>query len=93
MDFERWGITNVQPVFEGGRFPAKCIINEVFPICAKVFREGHDALGSTAVIVDPKGQEFRFPMRSVGYAGDDDWEGLVQAPYIAGDAFLYRRVV
>ncbi|MDR0950943.1 MAG: DUF3416 domain-containing protein [Candidatus Ancillula sp.] len=43
-------VINVGPVDEGGRFPAKVIQNEVFPIWGKVFREGHDLCGATGVL-------------------------------------------
>lgn len=87
--YQRWGITSVQPVFEGGKYPAKCIINEVFPVSAKVFREGHDALGATVVIVNTQGIESRFHMHSVGYDGDNDWSALVQAPDTVGNCSFY----
>ena len=45
----------VQPVIEGGRWPTKAVVGEAVPIRATVFREGHDAVAATAVLVRPDG--------------------------------------
>ena len=50
-------VTEVEPVFEDGLWPAKAVENESFPVRATVFREGHDALGAEVVLVDPQGKE------------------------------------
>ncbi len=46
---------DVSPVAEEGRFPAKATVGEAVPVRATVFREGHDALGATAVLLRPDG--------------------------------------
>jgi starch synthase (maltosyl-transferring) len=43
-------IDDVQPVVSGGKFPAKAVVGEVVPICATVWREGHDAVAATLVV-------------------------------------------
>ncbi|MGB3485866.1 MAG: alpha-1,4-glucan--maltose-1-phosphate maltosyltransferase [Mycobacterium sp.] len=43
-------IDDVQPVISGGRFPAKAVVGEVVPVCAAVWREGHDAVAATLVV-------------------------------------------
>lgn len=48
-------IVDVSPVAEAGRFPAKAVVGEAVPVRATVFREGHDAVGATAVLTDPSG--------------------------------------
>ncbi|WP_456823907.1 alpha-1,4-glucan--maltose-1-phosphate maltosyltransferase [Cellulomonas sp. P5_E12] len=48
-------IVDVSPVAEAGRFPAKAVVGEAVPFRATVFREGHDAVGATAVLTDPSG--------------------------------------
>src|SRR4051794_23454113 len=54
----------VMPVVDGGRFAAKAVVGEPVPVSATVFREGHDAVAATAVLVDPDGAEHtRAPMR------------------------------
>jgi len=48
-------VLDVSPVAEEGRFPAKAVVGEAVPIRATVVREGHDALGATAVLLRPDG--------------------------------------
>lgn len=56
-------VVDVSPVAEEGRFPAKATVGEAVPIRATVFREGHDAVAATAVLIDPEGAEHaRAPM-------------------------------
>jgi starch synthase (maltosyl-transferring) len=43
-------IDDVQPVVSGGRFPAKAVVGEIVPVCATVWREGHDAVAGTLVV-------------------------------------------
>jgi starch synthase (maltosyl-transferring) len=50
-------VVDVSPVAEAGRFPAKAVVGEAFPVRATVFREGHDAVAATAVLVDPDGRD------------------------------------
>ncbi|WP_285821123.1 alpha-1,4-glucan--maltose-1-phosphate maltosyltransferase [Cellulosimicrobium sp. Marseille-Q4280] len=50
-------VLEVSPVVEGGRWPAKAVVGEMVPIEATVFREGHDAVAATAVLVAPDGTE------------------------------------
>lgn len=50
-------VTEVEPVFEDGLWPAKAVENESFPVRATVFREGHDALGAEVVLIDTQGKE------------------------------------
>ncbi len=47
----------VGPVINCGRWPAKAVVGEQVPITATVFREGHDAVAATAVLVRPDGTE------------------------------------
>lgn len=50
-------VVEVSPVVEGGRWPAKAVVGEVVPVEATVFREGHDAVAATAVLVAPDGTD------------------------------------
>jgi len=50
-------VLEVSPVVEGGRWPAKAVVGEMVPVEATVFREGHDAVAATAVLVAPDGTE------------------------------------
>lgn len=64
----------VQPVIEGGKWPTKAVVGEVVPLKAQVFREGHDAVGATAVVIDPEGQiHARLRMRDLA-TGLDWWQ-------------------
>jgi len=48
-------VLSVSPVVDAGRSPARAVVGEAVPIRATVFREGHDAVAATAVLVDPSG--------------------------------------
>ncbi|KGM13588.1 alpha-1,4-glucan:maltose-1-phosphate maltosyltransferase [Cellulomonas bogoriensis 69B4 = DSM 16987] len=48
-------VIDVAPVLEGGRWPARAVVGEAVEVTATVFREGHDAVAATAVLVDPDG--------------------------------------
>ena len=50
-------VMDVSPVAEAGRWPAKAVVGEAVPIRATVFREGHDVIGATAVLVRPDGTD------------------------------------
>lgn len=81
LRFGRFPITDVQPVVEGGKFPAKALPGEGIVVSARSFREGHDQLGVSAVLLDPKGNErqrtrLQPPPGDRG-KGTDLWEGLL----------------
>jgi starch synthase (maltosyl-transferring) len=70
-------VLRVTPVVDGGRWPAKAVVGEPVPIEATVFREGHDAVAATVVLLDPDGVEAaRVPMVSLG-PGLDRWGAVV----------------
>ncbi|WP_407344174.1 alpha-1,4-glucan--maltose-1-phosphate maltosyltransferase [Pengzhenrongella phosphoraccumulans] len=48
-------VLDVGPAAAGGRWPAKAVVGEAVPIRATVFREGHDAVAATAVLIGPDG--------------------------------------
>ena len=50
-------IMDVEPVIEGGRYPAKASAGEAFEVRARVFREGHDQLGAGVALTGPDGTE------------------------------------
>src|SRR5579875_2519832 len=43
-------ILDVQPAVDGGRYPAKSVVGETFPVSATVFREGHGAVAAAVVM-------------------------------------------
>lgn len=59
-------VTEVFPVIEDGVWPAKATVGEPFPVRATVFREGHDAVAATAVLVAPDGTDHSWaPMTDI----------------------------
>lgn len=77
LRFGRIPVTNVQPVLEGGKFPAKGIRGADVRVSAVVFREGHDVLGATAVLFAPDGSEAQRARMRPGAKGSDAWEGVL----------------
>jgi starch synthase (maltosyl-transferring) len=55
-------ITDVTPVLEHARYPAKATTNEPFEVTAVVFREGHDKYAAEVLFTDPLGR-IRPPVR------------------------------
>ena len=48
-------ILDVQPAVECGRWPARAVTGETFPVSATVFREGHGGIAAGVVLRDPDG--------------------------------------
>ncbi len=67
----------VTPVVDGGRWPAKAVVGEPVPIEATVFREGHDVVAATAVLVDPGGAEASRVRMTPLAPGTDRWGATV----------------
>ena len=64
-------VLGIGPVVDGGRWPARAVVAEAVPVTATVFREGHDAVAATVVLIRPDGTEHtRRRMRLVD-AGTD----------------------
>jgi starch synthase (maltosyl-transferring) len=68
----RLPITSVNPVVDGGRWPAKAFAGEMVPFSAVVFREGHDSLGVELLLTSPSGKQTTTRMHE-GAAGSDSW--------------------
>ena len=80
-------VTEVFPVVEDGRWPAKAVVGEVFPVRATVFREGHDHFGATVVLVRPDGTDGPSTrMHEVGQ-GLDRYEARVAADAVGDWGF------
>ncbi|MFD2028225.1 alpha-1,4-glucan--maltose-1-phosphate maltosyltransferase [Promicromonospora aerolata] len=77
-------VLEVAPVVEGGRWPAKAAVGEVVPIEATVFREGHDAVSATAVLVAPDGSDHSWASMTDIAPGLDHFRGFLQ-PDAEGD--------
>lgn len=76
--FGRIPIGKVSPVIEHGAYPAKAVIGEQLPISARIYREGHDKVGATAVLTDPAGNLSRIDMAQIWPAGLDIWQAWVR---------------
>ncbi|HVE98423.1 MAG TPA: alpha-1,4-glucan--maltose-1-phosphate maltosyltransferase [Mycobacteriales bacterium] len=67
----RIAITEVRPQVSCGRWPARAVVGETFPVQATVFREGHDLIGAAVLLRAPEsgkggGKARRIPMRALG---------------------------
>ncbi|MFF0814528.1 maltotransferase domain-containing protein [Rhodococcus sp. NPDC003318] len=59
----RIGIDDVVPEIAGGRYPAKAVVGETFPVSATVWREGHDSVAATLAVRGPGfTRSIRIPM-------------------------------
>ncbi|MDO5740241.1 MAG: DUF3416 domain-containing protein [Ornithinimicrobium sp.] len=56
-------VLDVQPIVDAGARPTRAVVNELFNVSATVFREGHDAVNATVVLVDPDDAEHQVAMR------------------------------
>lgn len=78
-------VLQLSPVVEGGRWPAKAAVGEVVPVEATVFREGHDAVGATAVLLAPDGTvHSTAPMVDVA-PGLDRFRGFLQPDAVSDE--------
>ncbi|HET6911129.1 MAG TPA: alpha-1,4-glucan--maltose-1-phosphate maltosyltransferase [Mycobacteriales bacterium] len=69
-------ITDLRPLVDCGRWPAKAAVGETVPVSATVFREGHDLVAANVVAIDPDGKTRPFNrMRKLPDIGRTDrWE-------------------
>jgi len=73
----RFPILDVSPVVAAGTRPAKAVVGEPVPVRATVVRDGHDALGVTAVITAPDGREISARMKPLN-DGLEGWGASVR---------------
>ena len=66
----RFGIDDVRPQVSGRTLPATAVVGEVVPVSALVWREGHDAVAATLVLVAPSGEQYSVPMHQEVYRPD-----------------------
>ena len=66
-------VLDVGPVVECGRWPAKAVVGEAVEVTATVFREGHDAVAATAVLVAPDGSDHSWTRMQVVNPGLDTY--------------------
>ena len=73
-------ISDVSPVVSAGQWPAKAVVDELIPVSATVFREGHDLVGANVVVTDPAGREGAVPADDVRRRGHRPVRGDDQLP-------------
>ncbi|WP_309132029.1 alpha-1,4-glucan--maltose-1-phosphate maltosyltransferase [Brevibacterium sp.] len=88
LHYDRIVITDVQPVVEGGAFPAKATVNEDIPVAATVFREGHDLIGVNAVLFDEAGDEVDRIRLVEPIAGTDRFVGTIRPTQVGRCSFV-----
>ncbi|AKT52340.1 maltotransferase domain-containing protein [Arsenicicoccus sp. oral taxon 190] len=71
-------VLDVTPRVDEGRRPAKSVTHEPFPVTARVFREGHDAVNASVALTDPDGVVHHVPMRCSN-VGLSFWEAEISA--------------
>src|SRR6201994_2175178 len=72
-------ILDVQPSVDCGRYPAKSVAGETFPVSATVFREGHGAVAAAVVLRDPDGSNLPMEMMRELAPGTHRWGADVAA--------------
>ncbi|WP_342319579.1 maltotransferase domain-containing protein [Corynebacterium mayonis] len=81
----RFGIDDVRPQVSGRTLPSKAVVGEVVPISALVWREGHDAVAATLVIMQPDGEQFSVHMQQERHRPD-----YVHAVFVPDTEGLWR---
>jgi starch synthase (maltosyl-transferring) len=82
----RIAIDEVTPVVSCGRYPSKAVIGEHVPICATVWREGHDAVGATVVWRGPNNHANQVRMQP-GPPGTDQFTATMVADQVGWWSF------
>jgi starch synthase (maltosyl-transferring) len=80
----RFPISSVSPSSLSGRLPAAAAVGEDVVIRVTAFREGHDAMGVTAVLRRPDGSAAQTVHLRPTHDGMDTWQGVV-TPEAMGD--------
>src|SRR6202000_2860952 len=73
-------ILGVQPAVDCGRYPAKSVVGETFPVSATVFREGHGAVAAAVVLGDTDGSNLPLEMMRELAPGTARWGTDVVPP-------------
>jgi starch synthase (maltosyl-transferring) len=81
-------VIDVTPAVDGGRWPTKAVVGEAVPIAATVFREGHDAVACSAVLVDPDGERHTEVRMDAGAPGLDRYHASLTPDRIGQWTYL-----
>ncbi|MTA85204.1 MAG: DUF3416 domain-containing protein [Actinobacteria bacterium] len=76
-------VTDISPtVFFGGDFvPVKAITDELIPVSATIFREGHDALGADVILFAADGREILRQQMHLLWQGGDRYQAEISLPH------------
>ena len=74
----RFPIEDVSPAVSCGRYPAKAVVDELVPVSARAYREGHNALGCNVVWHGPDGATRPFTRMRPGEPGQDRWHATIR---------------
>jgi starch synthase (maltosyl-transferring) len=81
-------VLNVTPQVDSGRWPTKAVPGEQVPISAVVFREGHDAVAATAVLIDPEGNRHSEVRMTPGAPGMDTYHATLVPDRVGAWTYL-----
>lgn len=81
----RFPILDVQPTIASGSRPIKAVEGEAFDVSATVFREGHDSLGVSVVLIEADGSEHAVRASVVA---QDRYSATVRPERIGAAAFV-----
>lgn len=81
----RFPIVDVQPTIASGARPIKAVEGEAFDVTATVFREGHDSLGVSVVLIEADGSESRI---RATMTAQDRWSATVRPTRIGAAQFV-----
>jgi len=74
-------IDDVEPVVSDGTYPARAVVGELVPVCATVWREGHEAVAAT-LVVRYLGTAYPHPGHGSGHRSAEGGEPVVTPPRI-----------
>ncbi len=69
----RIAVTAVRPSVSCGEYPARAVTGEELTVRARVFREGHDAVGCDVTLTPPGGTALPRRRMAPGPVGTDEW--------------------
>lgn len=73
-------ILDIEPTVACGRWPAKAVVGEEFPVAATVFREGHGVVRAAARLVSGDGESTTLVEMTADPDNPDRFRGVVSAP-------------
>jgi len=81
----RLNIQNVAPEIDGGRYPAKRIVGDVFDVTADIFTDGHDKIAACVKYREIDDRDWRETRMT--FVENDRWHGVV--PLTRNTTYVY----